>query len=88
LLLVDDIVLALAVRVVCCCWESCKKSRCRALVNASKTSVCGHAPVYRMRTKFSFFDLDVGVQTRSVHDEYQWWRGIIDDDGCWSRIEI
>jgi hypothetical protein len=84
--LFDDAVLALAARIIC--WGSCKNSRWRPLANASKTSVCGHAPVYKMRTKVSLLDLDVGVQTRSVHDEYQWWRGIIEGDGCWSRIEI
>jgi hypothetical protein len=62
---------AVPVRVVCGCGDSCKNSRCRALANASKTSVCGHAPVYRIRTKVSLFDFEVGVQTRSVHDEYQ-----------------
>jgi hypothetical protein len=67
----DDAVLALATRIVCCCGDSCKNSRCRALANASKISVCGHAPVYRIRTKLSLLDFEVGVQTRSVHDEYQ-----------------
>ena len=82
----DDTVLTLPARVVC--WDSCNSSKWRTLVNASKTSVWGHAPVYKIRTKLSLLDLDVGVQTRRLHEEYQWWRGIIEDDGCWSRIGI
>ncbi len=69
--LADAAAFAVPTRIVCGCGDSCKNSRCRALANASKTSVCGHAPVYKIRTKLSLFDFEVGVQTRSVHDEYQ-----------------
>jgi hypothetical protein len=79
----------LLARTVCCWdWEACKNSKYRTLSNASKTSVCGQAPVYKMRTKLSLFDFELGVQTSNEHDEYQWWSGITEDDGCWLRIGI
>ena len=72
----------------CCCWDACKKSKCFTLSNASKTSVCGQAPVIKIRTKLSLFDLAVGLQTSNKQDEYQWWWGITECETCWLRIGI
>lgn len=66
--------------------DVCRNSRCRPRDKASKTSVCGQAPVYRMRTAFCLFNFELGVQTSNVQEEYQWWTGIT--VGCWPWIGI
>lgn len=87
-LIVDDGVLIVLVRAFGDCSNAFKNSRCRTLLNASKTTVCGQAPVYKTRTIVSLLDFAVGVQTSNKHDEYQWCNGIIEEEGSRSRIGI